>query len=72
VKRAELVLFAGGRELRRVSVPRGISPGGTRIELGDTRIDALEFRPLAIEGKFRGRALAALAEIETIARIAGD
>lgn len=72
VKRAELVLFAGGRELRRVPVPRGISPGGTRVELGDARIDALEFRPLAVEGKFRGRALAALAEIETIARIAGD
>lgn len=72
VKSAELVLFAGGRELRRVPVARAISPEGTRVELGGVRIDALEFRPLAIEGKFRGRALAALAEIETIARIAGD
>ena len=72
VKRSELVLFAGGRELRRVPVARAISPDGTRVELGGARIDALEFRPLAIEGKFRARALAALAEIETIARIAGD
>ena len=72
VKRAELVLFANGRELRRVPVAREISPDGTRVELGGARIDALEFRPLAIEGKFRGRTLAALAEIETIARIAGE
>ena len=61
-----------GREVRRVPVPRGISPEGTRVELGDARVDALEFRPLAVEGKFRGRALTALAEIETLARIAGD
>lgn len=72
VRRAELVLFASGRELERVPVAREISADGTRIDLGGARIDALEFRPLAIEGKFRGRSLAALAEIETIARIAGE
>jgi hypothetical protein len=72
VRRSELVLFEKGRERKHVPVDRALSPEGTRVELGGTRIDALEFRPLAIEGKFRGRALAALAEIETIARIAWE
>ncbi|MCC6349298.1 MAG: hypothetical protein IT347_06865 [Candidatus Eisenbacteria bacterium] len=72
VKRAELVLYSGGRETGRVPVPRELSPDGTRVPLGGARMDALLFRPLAIGGKFRGRALAALAEIETIARIAGE
>ena len=72
VRRAELVLLSGGREVRRVPVDRVISPDGTRVELNGAKIDGLLFRPLAIEGKFRGRALAALAEIETIARIVGE
>lgn len=72
VKRSELVLLSGGREVRRVAIGRVLSPDGTRIDLGGARIDALLFRPLAIEGKFRSRALAALAEIETIARIAWE
>lgn len=72
VRRGQLVLFAGGREVKRVAIERALSPAGTRIDLGGARIDALEFRPLAVDGKFRGRALAALAEIEVIARVAWE
>lgn len=69
VPRSELVLFLHGQEVRRVPVLRGWTPGGLRVEFPPTRIDALEVRPLQVAGRFRGRAVAALAEIETIARI---
>lgn len=72
VKRGELVLFAAGRELRRVSLDRELSPDGTRVELGGTTLDAIEFRPLEVDGRFRGRRVAALGEIEVIARLAGE
>ena len=72
VKRSELVLYSGGAEVRRVAIDRAISPGGTRVDLGGARFDAMVFRPLAVEGKFRGRPLAALAEIEILARITGE
>ncbi len=70
VKRSELVLFSGGAEVRRVSVDHALSPDGTRVDLGGARLDAIEFRPLEVEGKFRGHPYPALAEIETIARLA--
>lgn len=70
VPRSELVLFLQGREVRRVPVTRGWTPGGLRVEFPPTRMDALEVRPLQVGGRFRGRPVAALAEIETIARIA--
>lgn len=72
VRRSELVLLAGGEEVRRIAIDRALSPEGTRVDLGGARIDGLVFRPLAVEGKFRGRPLAALAEIETLARITGE
>lgn len=67
--RSELVLFLQGQEVRRVPVLRGWTPGGLRVEFPPTRIDALEVRPVQVAGRFRGRVVAALAEIETIARI---
>ncbi len=70
VPRSEVVLFLHGQEVRRVPVHRGWTPGGLRVEFPPTRIDALEVRPLQVAGRFRGRPVAALAEIETIARIA--
>ena len=45
---------------------------GTRVSFPTARIDALEIRPLAVEGRFRKRPAAALAEIETIARLAWE
>jgi hypothetical protein len=72
VKRSELVLFERGREVRRIALDRPIAPEGTRVELDGARIDALEFRPLAIDGRFRGRPVAALAEIEVVGRIAPE
>lgn len=69
VPRSELVLFLQGKEVRRVPVTRGWTPGGLRVEFPPTRIDAIEVRPLQVVGRFRGRTVAALAEIETIARI---
>lgn len=69
VKKCELVLLDGEREVKRVPVAKVLSPDGTRVELGGAKFNALVFRPLVMQGKFRKRALAALAEIETIARI---
>lgn len=67
--RSEVVLFLHGQEVRRIPVLRGWTPGGLRVEFPPTRIDALEVRPVQVSGRFRGRSIAALAEIETIARI---
>lgn len=69
IKRSELVLLDGEREVKRIPVEKVLSPDGTRVDLGGAKFNALVFRPLVIQGKFRQRALAALAEIETIARI---
>lgn len=72
VRRSQVLLFSGGREVKRFTLEQVIPPAGTRLEAGGLRIDALEFRPLAVEGRFRKRSLAALAEIETIARVAWE
>jgi hypothetical protein len=69
VKRSELVLLDGEREVKRIPVEKTLSPDGTRVELGGARFNALVFRPLVMQGRYRKRALSALAEIETIARI---
>jgi hypothetical protein len=46
--------------------------GGSRIDIDPREIDALEVHPLRTSGAVRGRRAVALAEIETIARLAYD
>jgi hypothetical protein len=72
IRRGELVLFRGTREVRRIAVDRALSPEGTRVALGNVVFDALEFRPLSGSGKIHGRPVTGLAEIETIARLAWE
>ncbi len=72
VARGVLVLFEGHHEVRRIRVDRTLSIDGTRVELGNTRFDALEFHPERGAGKVRGRPVTGLAEIETIARLAWE
>lgn len=72
VRRAELVLLLGSREVRRIAIDRPLSVDGTRVVLNKLRFDALEFRPLAGGGKVRGRLVTGLAEIETVARLAWE
>lgn len=72
VRRSELALFLQGREVGRVPIREEWRPGGTRVSFPITRIDALEVRPLVVDGRFRKRPAVALAEIETIARLAWE
>lgn len=72
VRRSELALFLHGKEVGRVPIAAEWRPEGTRVSFPITRIDALEVRPLVAEGRFHKRPTVALAEIETIARLAWE
>lgn len=72
VRRAELTLLRNGREVRRVPIETEWDPRGTVVNFPLTTIDALVLRPLEIQGSFRRRSVAAVAELETIARIAWE
>lgn len=72
VRRSELALFLQGREVRRVPIAQEWRPEGTRVSFPSTRIDAVVVRPLVVDGRYRKRPAVALAEIETIARLAWE
>ncbi|MEO5989150.1 MAG: hypothetical protein ABIU54_03210 [Candidatus Eisenbacteria bacterium] len=72
VRRSELALFLQGRQVGKVPIQQEWRPEGTRVAFPTTRIDALEIRPIVVEGRFRKRPAAALAEIETIARLSWE
>ncbi len=72
VRRSEVALFLQGEEVGRVPISQEWRPGGTRVSFPTARIDALEIRPLVVEGRFRKRPAVALAEIETIARLSWE
>ncbi len=72
VRRSEVALFLQGREVGRVPIREEWRPEGTRVSFPATRIDALEIRPIMVDGRFRKRPAVALAEIETIARLAWE
>jgi hypothetical protein len=72
VQETEIAFFRDGREAKRLVVRRALSPAGTRIECEPVRADALLVRPTRVMGRVRGRRAAALAEIETIARLIED
>jgi hypothetical protein len=62
----------GGREVGRQIVRRPLRPGGTRVDISPARIDAVVVRPTQVRGTVGHRRTAALAEIETIARLIAD
>ena len=72
VRRGELVLFSKGREVGRVPVARELSAEGTRFDFPPVRMDALEFRPTQVDGKWRGRPVTGLAEITVLSRLAWE
>ena len=72
VRRAELVLLDGGREVRRLTLDHKWRSEGTRVAFPLTRMDALELRLVSAEGRYLRRPAAGVAEIETIARLAWE
>jgi hypothetical protein len=72
VRETELVFRHAGREVKRLAVRRTLSTEGTRVECEPVRVDAIEIVPLRVSGLVERRPAAALAEIETIARILED
>ncbi len=65
----ELAFFRDGREVQVRALRELLAPGGTRVECGGLIADALEVRLTAFGGTVRRQPAAALAEIETIARL---
>jgi hypothetical protein len=72
VHECELVFYRHGREVERILLRKPLGPLGTRAECNGLRIDALEVRPLRVSGRVLRRSVAALAEVETIARLIED
>jgi len=72
VHETEIVFLHAGREVKRLSVRRILSPQGTRVDCEPVRVDAIEIYPTRVSGRFRNRSAAALAEIETFARLVED
>ena len=72
VLRCEVVFLLQGREVKRTLFARELLPTGSSLELGTLRVDAMEVRPLLMSGRYKTRALAALAEVEAIGRMAWE
>jgi hypothetical protein len=68
----DLLFSRDGREIARRSIQKKLDPAGTRIEIPPLRLDTVEIRPREIRGTIQGRRVAALAEVETIARLIED
>jgi hypothetical protein len=72
IRTCEVIWSLGGREVGRQIVRRPLRPGGTRVDISPARIDAVVVRPTQVRGTVGHRRTAALAEIETIARLIAD
>jgi hypothetical protein len=64
-----IVLYYGGEEIKTIFSTGSISPTGKSIPCGPTRIDAARIVITKSSGTIRKRAVAGLAEVETIARL---
>jgi hypothetical protein len=69
VRETQLVFRKGGREMKRLTVRRLLSPHGTRVECDPVQVDTIEITPLRVSGLVNRRRRVGLAEIETIARV---
>lgn len=65
----EVSLHLAGRETHRVGSTGAVAPAGTTVRIPPTVADEIAVTVRRYEGGVRGRRVAALAEIETIARI---
>jgi hypothetical protein len=72
VTSCDLILYRDGAEVGRQAVRKTLDPLGTRIDFPPVRVDALEIWPLAWRGTAAGHSVAALAEVETVARLIED
>jgi hypothetical protein len=72
IERTAIGLYRDGRLVRSVTHAGRLAPRGTPVRIDPCVIDALEVRPLQSSGAVRGRRAVALAEVETIARLAHD
>ncbi|MBI5711510.1 MAG: hypothetical protein HZC42_14590 [Candidatus Eisenbacteria bacterium] len=68
----ELAFSRAGREVLRFTLKRRDAPGGTRVDLHPMTVDAIEIRPLHVRGEVLHRRVAAIAEVETVARLVQD
>ncbi len=69
IERCELRLLHDGRDVGHRMIDHRLSPNGTRVSLGPVVIDGMEVRVVRTRGTVAHRRAAALAEIETIARL---
>jgi len=72
ISECSVVLLREGREVSRTTIQRDLSPRGTRVACGGVAADAIEVSPVRVQGQVAGRHVAALAEVETIARLIED
>jgi hypothetical protein len=69
VGEAELHLLRGGAIVQNLKYHKTLSAKGTRLDFDPVEVDAIEIRLGAISGRVLGRHAAALAEVETLARL---
>ncbi len=69
VRACELRLSRGGVEVGRQTVDQPLRPDGTRVVLEIVLADAVEVRITRASGRVAGHPAAALAEVETVARV---
>jgi hypothetical protein len=72
VSEAEIRFIRSGREVQRSVLKGPLSASGSRFECRPIGVDAIEIRPLGVSGRVEHRAAAALSEVVTVARLAGN
>jgi len=72
VQEAELVFFREGREVERTVLNGPLSPRGSRARCNEIATDAVEIRFTRLRAGTGGAPVAALAEVETIAKLVED
>jgi hypothetical protein len=69
VTSSEVIVRRAGVIVDRRHFAGRLSPDGTRLELTGRPADEIEVRVTSVQGRVEGRDLAALAEVETVARL---
>jgi len=72
IERTAIDLYRAGRLVRTITHDGRLLARGSRVSIDPCEIDALAVRPLWASGSVGGRKAVALAEVETIARLAYD
>jgi hypothetical protein len=72
VQQCQVALYREGRLAQLLTIGKPLSPKGTRIPCGGVRVDSLRVSPTRVTGRVGHKHVAALAEVETIARLVED